>query len=362
MSAPLSVSTDRTVGGDWRSRAARRLAVTSLALLLAIALLAAWLLWDNRRLDVTTYRVPLLGTAASSAGSGTGPAGPVRIAQISDLHAADFGTFTDRLLDATRASEPDLIALTGDMIDVRTRDLTGVLDLASELSSLAPTYFVLGNHEADSPLREEFLAGLEQAGITVLRNEAEVVTLGGTELIIAGIDDPRVDRADGRIASSARSDAALALHGLGAETDELPIILLAHRPELLEDYARTEADVVLSGHAHGGQVRLPVIGALFAPHQGWLPELTNGVHTREGTTIVISRGLGNSIAAVRVNNPRELVVLDLERGLVGDSLGPPAGDAHPRAVPDSRAGAGDSPGARLPRPGADQCRSQRSTR
>ncbi|MFQ6484189.1 metallophosphoesterase [Brachybacterium epidermidis] len=319
MSAPLSVSTDRTVGSDRRSRAARRLAVSALALLLAIALLAAWLLWDNRRLDVTTYRVPLLGTAASSAGSGTGPTGLVRIAQISDLHAADFGTFTDRLLDATRASEPDLIALTGDMIDVRTCDLTGVLDLASKLTAIAPTYFVLGNHEADSPLRKEFLAGLEDAGVTVLRNESEVVTLGGTELIIAGIDDPRVDRADGRTASSARSDAALALHGLdageaGAAVEDLPVILLAHRPEQLEDYARTEADVVLSGHAHGGQVRLPVIGALFAPHQGWLPELTNGVHTRGGTTIVISRGLGNSIAGVRVNNPRELVVLDLERG------------------------------------------------
>lgn len=317
MSAPLSVSTDRIAGRDERGRTARRLARAAMATLLVLALLGAWLVWDNRRLDVTTYRVPLTGTAASSTGSGTGPAGPVRIAQISDLHAADFGTFTDRLLDATWAAQPDLIALTGDMVDVRSRDLSGVLDLATDLTAIAPTYFVLGNHEADSPLREELLAGLEDAGVTVLRNQAEITTVGGTALIVAGIDDPRVDRAEGRTASSAQSDVALALHGLqageaGATIEDLPVILLAHRPELLDAYARTPADLVLSGHAHGGQVRLPLVGALFAPHQGWLPALTEGVHHRRDATMVISRGLGNSIAGVRVNDPRELVLIDLD--------------------------------------------------
>lgn len=318
MSAPLSVSTQRIPGRDQRGRTAGRLARAAVAVLLVLALLSAWLLWDNRRLDITGYQVTLAGVAGSGPGRGSDPAGPgLRIAQISDLHAADFGTFTDRLLESTRQAQPDLIAITGDMIDVRTRDLSGVLDLAEQLTTIAPTYFVLGNHEADSPLREEFLAGLEAAGVTVLRNEAQVVTLGGTELILAGIDDPRVDRADGRPASSARSDVALAMHGLEAEqgravVEVLPMILLAHRPELLEDYALTPADLVLSGHAHGGQVRLPLIGALFAPHQGWLPELTEGVHTRDGTTMVISRGLGNSVAGVRVNDPRELVLIDLD--------------------------------------------------
>lgn len=319
MSAPLSVSRDRTVGRDRRSRAAGRLARAAVAVLLVLALLSAWLLWDNRRLDVTGYQVTLAGVAGSGPGRGSDPAGPgLRIAQISDLHAADFGTFTDRLLTATDEAQPDLVAITGDMIDVRTRDLSGPLALAAQLTAIAPTFFVPGNHEADSPLREEFLDGLEDAGVTVLRNEAEVVTLGGTPLIVAGIDDPRVDRAEGRTASSARSDVALALHGLegGSEADaaggDLPVLLLAHRPELLDQYALTPVDLVLSGHAHGGQVRLPVIGALFAPHQGWMPELTDGVHTREGTTMVISRGLGNSIAGVRVNNPRELVLIELD--------------------------------------------------
>lgn len=316
MSAPLSVSTQRIPGRDQRGRTAGRLARAAGALLLVLALLGAWLLWDNRRLDVTSYQVPFERAEGGADEPGTDDRSELRIAQVSDLHAADFGTFTDRLLESTGQAQPDLIAITGDMIDVRTRDLSGVLELAARLTAIAPTYFVLGNHEADSPLREEFLAGLEEAGVTVLRNEAEIVTAGGTDLILAGIDDPRVDRADGRTASSARSDVALALHGLEAEEEhtaleDLPVILLAHRPELLDDYALTPADLVLSGHAHGGQVRLPLIGALFAPHQGWLPALTEGVHTRGGTSMVISRGLGNSIAGVRVNDPRELVILDL---------------------------------------------------
>ena len=90
-----------------------------------------------------------------------------------------------------------------------------------------------------------------------------------------------------------------------------PTVLLAHRPEFLAQYADHGADVVLSGHAHGGQVRLPLIGPLFAPHQGWLPALTEGVHRQGDTAMVISRGLGNSVVGVRVNNPRELVVVDL---------------------------------------------------
>lgn len=314
MSAPLSVAAPRQDAVVRRHRTARRLASCSLVLLLATALVAVWLVWDNRRLDVTTYQVPFPTATDSTVGAGgshhPGQAG-IRIVQVSDLHAADFGTFTERLLTSTREADPDLIAVTGDMIDVRTRDLTGVLELAEQLTAIAPTYFVLGNHEADSPLRTEFLSGLERAGVIVLRNEAVRVTIGDTDLTLVGIDDPRVDRADRRAPSSPRSDVERALAALPDAEEDLPVVLLAHRPELLDAYARTPADVVLSGHAHGGQVRLPLVGPLFAPHQGWLPELAEGVHTRGGTTMVISRGLGNSIAGVRVNDPRELVILDL---------------------------------------------------
>ena len=303
MSAPLSVA-DRAAGTGRPLR--QRLAVAGMVLLLVLLLAFGWLLWDNRRLDVTAYEVDV-PSASADAAAFAGAEG-LRIAQVSDLHAADFGTFQQRVLAATEAAHPDLIALTGDLIDYRTGDLTGVLDMVTELQSIAPTYFVLGNHEADSGLLAELLTGLDERGVVVLRDEAVTVQIAGTPLRIVGLDDPRVRTTVGLEAR----DPATVLAEIAPPSGTMTI-LLAHRPELLESYTGAGIDLVLSGHAHGGQVRLPGVGGLYAPHQGWLPELSEGVHVRDGTTMVISRGLGNSIAAVRVNDPRELVVVELHR-------------------------------------------------
>ena len=321
MSAPLSVG-ERSAAPGRSPR--QRLAVAGLAVLLVLAVLSAWLLWDNRRLTVARYEVAVTsadaaadgvaaaadegtGVGASPAADGGGlPAGGLRIAQVSDLHAADFGDFQDRLLTAVEDAHPDLIALTGDVIDRRTGDLTAVLELAASLTALAPTYMVLGNHDADSDLRGELLAGLEGVGVVILRDEATTLTVGGTRITLAGLDDPRVAWDAGRTPTPPRQ----ILDRLDLPKDGTTV-LLAHRPELLEEYAGEDVDLVLSGHAHGGQVRLPLIGPLFAPHQGFLPALAEGVHTSGTTTMVISRGLGNSIAGVRVNDPRELVIIDL---------------------------------------------------
>lgn len=295
MSAPLSVA-DRAAGTGRSLR--QRLAVAGMVLILVLLLVGGWLLWDNRRLDVTTYDVGIDQLPPDADGP--------RIAQLSDLHAADFGTFHRRVLAGVEAANPDLIALTGDLIDYRTTQLSGVLGLVEELAEIAPVYFVLGNHEADSPLRDELLAELEDRGVVVLRDEAMSVRIAGTELTLVGLDDPRVRAAD----SLPSRDPAQLLRGL-APPPERTTILLAHRPELFESYTDQGIDLVLSGHAHGGQVRIPGVGGLFAPHQGWLPELTEGVHRRGDAFMVISRGLGNSIAGVRVNDPRELVIVDL---------------------------------------------------
>ena len=295
MTAPLSIAPRRRAPGR---RTRERSARAALAAVLVLLLVAGWLLWDNRRLDVTGYDITIPSLPASAEG--------LRIVQVSDLHAADFGSFQDQVQAATESARPDLIALTGDLIDYRTADLTGVLELAAHLATIAPTYFVLGNHEADSPLREELLAGLEDRGVVVLRDAAVTVQLAGTALRIVGLDDPRVRTT---VDLEARDPAAVLAEI--APPAEMTTLLLAHRPELLEGYTGMGIDLVLSGHAHGGQVRLPGVGGLYAPHQGWLPQLSEGVHERDGTTMVISRGLGNSIAGVRVNDPRELVVVEL---------------------------------------------------
>lgn len=297
MSAPLSVAPR---GGRAAAPLRSRVSRVALAGLLVLLLGAGWLLWDNRRLDLTEHDVPLASLPV--------PADGLRIAQVSDLHAADFGTFQDRLISGVESAQPDLIALTGDLVDYRTADLTGVLDVAERLRAIAPTYMVLGNHEADSPRLSALLTGLEERGVVVLRDESTTVQVAGAEVTLIGLDDPRVRAAAGL---PARDPAAL-LAALSPQESALTI-LLAHRPELFERYLGEGIDLVLSGHAHGGQVRVPGIGGLYAPHQGWLPELSEGVHERRDTTMVISRGLGNSIAGVRVNDPRELVLIDLRR-------------------------------------------------
>lgn len=281
-----------------REHRQKRLLVAMLLVLALIAGSALWLLWDNRRLQVSRVEVAVPGLAQDLDGT--------RIVQISDLHAADHRGFHDRILAETCAANPDLIALTGDLIDVRTQDTTATLDLVGSLADLAPTYAVLGNHEADSSLREQLLEDLAATGVVVLRGESTAVPRDGGTLHLGGLDDPRVSWADGH----EPPDAATETVQLVAEQPG-PLILLAHRPELLEDYAAGGASVVLAGHAHGGQVRIPFVGGLIAPHQGVFPELTEGVHTEGGTQMVISRGLGNSILGVRVNNPRELVVITL---------------------------------------------------
>lgn len=298
MSAPLSVA-DRAAA-TIRPRK-QRLAAVGLVLILLLLGTGGWLLWDNRRLDVTTYEVVLDDLPRAADG--------LRIAQLSDLHAAQFGTFQDRVVAATTAAQPDLIALTGDLIDYRTSQLDGVLTMTERLQSIAPTYFVLGNHEADSSLMEELITGLEAQGITVLRDEAVELRSAGVELTVAGLDDPWLRTAAGQ----SRRDASGLLAGLDLPEDAATV-LLAHRPEQLGSYTGTGVDLVLSGHAHGGQVRIPGVGGLYAPHQGMFPTLTEGVHELEGTTMVISRGLGNSSVGVRVNNPRELVIVELRSG------------------------------------------------
>lgn len=294
MSAPLSIAPRRA--GTARARG-QRLVVGGLVATLVLLLGAGWLLWDNRRLVVTEQEIEVASAPSDEV---------LRIAQVSDLHAADHGDFQDEIVREVRGRQADMVALTGDLVDIRTTDLGPVLALAARLSDVAPTFFVLGNHEADSPLREELIEGLERAGVRILRDEATSIELKGREVTVAGLDDPRVAWADGhRPEDLATVLERLELDGQG------PTILLAHRPELLDRYVGHGADVVLSGHAHGGQVRLPLIGPLFAPHQGWFPALTEGVHQRGDTSMVISRGLGNSVVGVRVNNPRELVIVDL---------------------------------------------------
>ena len=276
----------------------RRVIVLIIAAALVLALLI-WLLWANSSPAAT--QVTVASDALPEAFEG------FKIAHVSDLHNAVFGRENEKLLSLIRAAEPDIIAITGDLIDSRHTDIDSALAFVEAAAEIAPVYYVTGNHESRLDF-DEIEPRLIAAGARVLRNEAEDIGRGGERIRLAGIDDPSFIRTGG----TAEERAAAELEQLGDGGGTFTV-LLAHRPELVEVYAGYGAGLVLSGHAHGGQVRLPLLGGLYAPGQGLLPEYDSGLYSLGETQMVVSRGLGNSVAPLRVNNRPELVIVTLSR-------------------------------------------------
>ena len=222
-----------------------------------------------------------------------------RITQVSDLHNKEFGKENCRLLALAEAQLPDLLVITGDLTDSYHPNLEKALDAAERLANLAPCYYVTGNHEQRMSLerQEKFYRALEQRGVLLLRNEA--VTLGlGAGFRLVGID-----------CSLAKTDMLRELMA-GRPKEELNI-LLSHKPHYAKYYQQAGVDLVLTGHAHGGQWRLPGIGGLYAPGQGILPKYTAGMYRLGGTVMCVSRGLGNSSFPLRIENKPELVTVTL---------------------------------------------------
>lgn len=276
----------------------RRVIVLIIAAALVLALLI-WLLWANSSPAAT--QVTVASGALPEAFEG------FKIAHVSDLHNAVFGRKNEKLLSLIRAAKPDIIAITGDLIDSRHTDIDSAMAFVEAAAEIAPVYYVTGNHESRLDF-DEIEPRLIAAGARVLRNEAEDIGRGGERIRLAGIDDPSFIRTGG----TAEERAAAELEQLGDGGGTFTV-LLAHRPELVEVYAEYGAGLVLSGHAHGGQVRLPLLGGLYAPGQGLLPEYDSGLFSLGETQMVVSRGLGNSVAPLRVNNRPELVIVTLSR-------------------------------------------------
>lgn len=286
-------------------RLALSLSAAGGALALAAALSCAW----SRRIDTTVLEVEVPALPQAFEGW--------RILQISDLHATRFGPGQRDLLAAVDAVGADAVALTGDILDRGTRDIAPLLDLARELVRRGPVLAVTGNHEGGSRRGPALMHGLRAAGVEVLADRSVVLEHGADRLRVAGIDDPRVHGGPPSSQVSPTVDHRLAASGLRRAglpvRDDVPTVLLAHRPELLDVYVAHGVDLVLTGHAHGGQWRAPGIGGLYAPNQGILPALTAGVHVRGRTRMVISRGLKVRRHLPRIGNRPELVVVVLRR-------------------------------------------------
>lgn len=277
--------------------------IVPVCLLCAVLLLFAWVLWGNTALMVTEIRISSDRLPASFSG--------FRIAHISDLHNASFGENNAALLQRLSDIAPDMIAITGDLIDKHRTDVQTALRFAREAVNIAPVYGVTGNHEAWSAQVGDLKAGLLDAGVVVLEDETVQLARGGETILLAGLNDPDFTSKGNRLFEVPEMDDGRLRNMLGEETGFS--ILLSHRPELFETYAACGVDLVLSGHAHGGQFRLPFIGGLIAPNQGFFPRYDAGLFVDGQTHMVVSRGLGNSVIPLRFNNRPEIVLIELFR-------------------------------------------------
>ena len=266
-----------------------------------LLVLVVWTVWSNTALELNTYMVGSKELPDAFNG--------YRIAHVSDLHNAELGDGNEKLLAMLRAAEPDMIAITGDMIDSRNTDVEVALNFAEKAMQIAPCYYVTGNHEARVSEYDELKAGLEACGVIVLENEREQIEMSGEFITILGVDDPSFNT-DYLFGDSA-SVVSNTLAEISTE-DDVFTVLLSHRPELFDTYVACGMDLTLSGHAHGGQFRLPFVGGLVAPNQGLFPKYDSGLYTEGSTNMVVSRGIGNSILPFRFNNRPEVILIELK--------------------------------------------------
>ena len=268
--------------------------------LLVLISLIAWTIWGNTALEVNEYEIQSDRIPEAFTG--------FRIAQVSDLHNAEFGEGNEKLIELLSQTDPDMIVITGDLIDSRHTDIEIALEFARQTMKISPVYYVSGNHEARVHEYEDLKMGLAEAGVIVLDDQKIQITREGESFTLMGIDDPSFQ--EDYLFGDSESVARQAIENLQNESDGYTI-LLSHRPELFDLYVETEMDLVFSGHAHGGQFRLPFLGGLVAPNQGFFPKYDAGLFSEENTTMIISRGVGNSIIPVRFNNRPEIILVTL---------------------------------------------------
>ena len=265
--------------------------------------LIIWTLWGNTALEITEIMVSSDRIPPAFSG--------FRIAQVSDLHNAEFGEGNAELLQMLSECAPDIIVITGDLVDSSRTDIDVAITFAGEAAGIAPTYYVTGNHEAAISQYDVLKSGLEMAGVVVLEDEAISLEYDGESITLIGLSDPDAT-IKGDLFGEVPAMVSTKLRNL-TDADSGYTVLLSHRPELFETYVSCSIDLVLSGHAHGGQFRLPFVGGLIAPNQELFPKYNAGLYTEGTTNMVVSRGIGNSIIPIRFNNRPEIVLVELFR-------------------------------------------------
>lgn len=260
--------------------------------------LFVWALTENKALGITNYTVDCSKNPNLSG---------FTIVHISDLHNEEFGEDQQKILQMVTECTPDMIAVTGDLIDCRHPDVETAMAFIEGAVKIAPVFYVPGNHESRVfEEYEELCIAMEEAGVFLMADRMESISYKGEEILCMGVKDPDFYHTMGKSGDEKIMQENISQFSYGKEAYTL---LLSHRPELFAVYREKSIDLALAGHAHGGQFRLPLIGGLAAPDQGLLPQYDAGHFVEKDTNMIVSRGIGNSIFPLRFNNPPEIVVV-----------------------------------------------------
>lgn len=254
-----------------------------LAVLLTV--LIVWTVWGNTTVGLTTITVTEDNLPEAFDG--------FRIAQVSDLHNSPLW---EKTIAQLKAAEPDIIVITGDLVDMRHTNMESALCFVREAVQIAGCFYIIGNHEGRMEQDEykQLLDALRELGVVVMENQQTMIHRDGAYIALVG-------------------------HQWGSDADLTTLsdfsgykILLHHQPESFTDFVNADYDLVLSGHVHGGQIRIPLIGGLYAPDQGLFPKFDCGMYSMENTDLIVSRGIGNSVFPIRMNNQPEVILVILE--------------------------------------------------
>lgn len=269
--------------------------LTALIILALIAAAAAFLIKDSRDdLEISRYEVASQKLPESFDG--------FKIVQLSDLHGAEFGEDGMELVDKVGSLEPDMIALTGDFV-TDEGDLAAVKKLAGRLTELCPVYFVSGNHEFGSRLAVKVRNILERAGVKYLSNEYLTISRGEDEILLGGVEDP--------LAYADMLSPDELAHKMNDAAPDAFKILLGHRNYWMTEYPELPVDLIFCGHAHGGLIRIPGVGGLIGTDRRLFPDFDAGEYNNGRYTLIVSRGLGNSVPIPRIFNRPEIVCVEL---------------------------------------------------
>ncbi len=269
-------------------RTKRRIVLLIVALIIVI-----FCIWQNNDIVISRYVYENSKIGVNQDG--------FKIAQISDLHNKEFGSNNKRLLHKLREENPNMILITGDIVDRNRTNIDIALEFVKGAVEIAPVYYISGNHEYSISNNDwnKLMQNMEAYGVMLMDNKTiEIGDDNGFYLV--GLGEQNL------------TDGTLQTLTSGLKPDKLKI-LLAHEPQNLKLYSQTKVDLIFAGHAHGGQFRLPFVGGLIAPNQGFFPKYTAGTYRENQTTMVVSRGLGNSVIPVRIFNRPEIVIVTLRK-------------------------------------------------